>query len=195
MDADVLLTLGDQQIPGKGADGTFETNDDCTGSGKFRVPVLNNLEITYNFIATDGGEQIELLNTNANVVLHGVGRRISKPGAAPRCNNAMVLGTYGYRFDGSIPNVPFMAISGTFTHAIGGTWKGSDTLNLMGQYFARNNKGTYKLERNCRGTGFYTDNLGNSINYVFVVVDGGDTLYLQGADPGIKVSGVGRRIR
>ena len=55
--------------------------------------------------------------------------------------------------------------------------------------------GTYKLNSNCRGTGFYTDTLGNRINYVFTVVDGGETIYLQGADPGVAVSGIGRRIR
>src|SRR5215470_4395010 len=58
MDGDVHLTLGEQQIPTKWSGGTFKTNDDCTGSGKFFVQALN-LEMTYNFIATDGGEQIE----------------------------------------------------------------------------------------------------------------------------------------
>jgi hypothetical protein len=198
MDADVQLTVGNQSFPAPGTGGTFKTNDDCTGSGKFRVEALK-LDVTYNFIATDGGNQIELLNTNPGVVLHGVGRRISKASKAPSCNNGTVLGAYGYRFDGSIPNVPAIAISGVFTHSVdanyNGLWTGSDTLNLMGQYFPRVNQGTYKMESNCRGKGFYTDNLGNSINYVFVAVDDGDTLYLQGADPGIAVSGVARRIK
>jgi hypothetical protein len=198
MDGDVLTTIGDQQIPGKWSGGAFKTNNDCTGSGKFFVQALN-LEVTYNFIATDGGEQIELLNTNPGVVLHGAGRRISKTGFAPRCTNGTVLGAYGYRFDGRVPGVTALAISGIFTHSIdgdhNGVWTGSDTLNFMGQYFPRSNQGTYKMESNCRGTGFYTDNLGNKVNYVFVAVDGGDTLYLQGADPGVAVSGVARRIR
>ncbi len=198
MDGDVHLTLGDQQIPTKWSGGTFKTNDDCTGSGKFFVQALN-LEITYNFIATDGGEQIELLNTNSGVVLHGVCRRISQAGFAPRCNNGTVLGAYGYRLDGSNPGAQHMAVSGVLTHRIdggyNGLWTGSDTLNLMGQYFPRANQGTYKMESNCRGAGSYTDNLGNSVNYVFVAVDGGDTIYFQGTDPGVAVSGVGRRIR
>jgi hypothetical protein len=200
MDAEVLLTLGEQQIPGTGTEGRFQTNEDCTGSGKFIVPVLNNLEITYNFIATDGGNQIELLNTNPGIVLHGVGRRISQPGFAPRCNSATVAHTYGYRLDGSLPGIPFFVISGTFTHwaegRFNGTWKGTDTFNIMGQqYLPRENSGTYTIKSNCRGTGFYKDNLGNSANYVFVAVDGGDTLYIQGADPGIKAAGVARRVR
>jgi hypothetical protein len=117
MDGDVHLTLGDQQIPTKWSGGTFKTNDDCTGSGKFFVQALN-LEVTYNFIVTDGGEQIELLNTKQGVVLHGFGRRISRRGGLPpRCNNGAVLGAYGYRLDGSLPNTPFAAFAGKVTHS------------------------------------------------------------------------------
>jgi len=67
--------------------------------------------------------------------------------------------------------------------------------NFMGQYAQRTDKGTYKMENNCRGVGFYTDSLGNKINYVMTAVDDGDTIYFQGTDPGVAVSGVGRRIK
>ena len=110
MDADVLLTVGNQSFPAAGTGGTFKTNDDCTGSGRFFVAALN-LDVSYNFIATDGGNQIELLNTNPGVVLQGVGRRISKAGSAPSCTSGTILGTYGYRLDGSIPNVASAAFA------------------------------------------------------------------------------------
>ena len=199
MDADVQLVVGDQSFPAPGTGGTFKTNNDCTGSGKFRVAALN-LDVTYNFVATDGGEQIELLNTNAGVVLHGVARRITKAGKAPSCNNGTVLGSYGYRLDGSLPTVPLAAFAGKIVNSLGsgveGITTGSDTANFMGQYAPREIvTGSYKLNSNCRGTGLYTDSLGNKVNYVFVAVDGGETLYLQGADPGVAISGVGRRIR
>ena len=195
---DAILKIGDQSFPAPGTGGTFKTNDDCTGSGKFRVDALN-LDVTYNFIATDGGDQIELLNTNAGVVLHGVGRRIAKAGKAPSCNNGTILGSYGYRLDGSIPGVPLIALAGTQTFSVdsnyNGTWTGTDTFNAMGQYIPRVNNGTYTLGSNCRGKGFYTDNLGNQINYVFTVVDGGDTFYFQGNEPGIAAQGIARRIK
>jgi hypothetical protein len=198
MDADVQLTVGNQSFPAPGTGGTFKTNNDCTGSGKFRVDALN-LDVTYNFIATDGGEQIELLNTNAGVVLHGVGRRISKAGKALGCNNSTVLGSYGGRLDGSIPGVPVVAIGGSFTHSLGsnftGVINGQDTIALAGQFAPRSISGTYQLNSNCRGTGFYADTLGNQVSYVFTVVDGGETIYLQGAYPGVVMSGVARRIR
>src|SRR5262249_9915580 len=137
MDGDVHLTLGDQQIPTKWSGGTFKTNDDCTGSGKFFVQALN-LEVTYNFIVTDRGEQIELLNTNQGVVLHGAGRRISKTGKAPSCNNGTILGAYGGRLDGSIPGVPSLAIGRVFTHFVYDKYNGpmtrSHTVSFSGPY-------------------------------------------------------------
>jgi len=198
MDADVQLVVGQQSFPASGTGGKWTINDDCTGSGTFAVPALN-LQVTYNFIATDGGNQIDLLNTNAGVLLQGYGRRIAAPGKAPSCNNGTVLGSYGYRLDGSLPNVPTFIIAGTFTHTVDnnykGGWGGTDTFNAMGQYVPRINNGIYTLNSNCRGTGFYTDNLGNQINYVFTVVDGGDTLFVQGNEPGVAASGIARRIR
>ena len=197
-DADVQLVVGPQSFPATGTGGTWKINDDCTGSGKFTVPELK-LEVTYNFIATDGGNQIDLLNTNAGVLLHGYGRRIAAPGRAPNCNNGTILGTYGYRLDGSLPGVPAFIIAGTLTHAVDnnykGIWSGTDTFNAMGSNVPRVNNGTYTLNSNCRGAGFYTDNLGNRINYVITVVDGGDTFFVQGNDPGLAASGIAQRIK
>jgi hypothetical protein len=116
----------------------------------------------------------------------------------PRCNNAAILGAYGYRLDGSLPNTPFAAFAGKVTHSLGdggtGIINGSDTASFMGQYSPRALEGTFNIGSNCRGAGSYTDSLGNQINYVFTAVDGGETLYLQGSDPGVAVSGVARRI-
>ena len=194
MDADVQSVIGNQSFPTPGTGGTWTINSDCTGTGKFKVAALN-----YNFIATDGGDQIDLLNTNPGVVLHGYGRRISKAGKAPSCNNGTVIGTYGYRLDGSLPNVPLVIVAGTSTHSVddnyNGLSSGTDTFNAMGQYLPRVNKRTYKILSNCRGAGFYDDSLGNHINYVFTVVDKGDTIFFMGVDPGTAVSGVGQRIK
>ncbi|NOT60850.1 MAG: hypothetical protein HOP19_11575 [Acidobacteria bacterium] len=197
-DANVASVVNGQLIEGPGTGGTWTIKSDCTGTGKFRAAALN-LDVTYNFIATDGGEQIELLNTNPGVLLHGVGRRIAKAGKAPNCNNGTLVGAYGYRLGGSLPNVPAFIIAGTFTHAVDdsykGLWTGTDTFNAMGQYLPRVNTGTYTINNNCRGVGFYTDNLGNKINYVMTVVDGGDTIYIMGNEPGISASGIGYRIK
>ena len=59
------------------ATGTFTTNDDCTGTGQFPTPALGT--ITYYFVVSDGGNQIDLLNTNPGIALQGLGRRIALP--------------------------------------------------------------------------------------------------------------------
>jgi hypothetical protein len=195
----VYLNIAGQTIPNASwSEGTFQINNDCTGTGTFFVAALNQ-QITYNFIATDGGRQIDLLNTNAGNAFHGVGRRISQHGRAPSCTNGTVLGSYSYRLEGSLPGVPVFVGAGTVTHALdvglSGVTSGADTNGFNGQFAARTFQGTYKLNSDCTGTGRYTDSLNNTINYVFVAVDGGEELYFQGTNPGEIVSGVGKRVQ
>lgn len=195
----VYINIAGQTIPNASwSNGTFKTNDDCTGTGTFFVAALNQ-QITYNFIATDGGRQIDLLNTNAGNAFHGVGRRIAAHGRAPSCTNGTVLGSYGYRLEGSLPGVPVFVGSGLVTHSPGdgvtGVTSGADTNGFNGQFAPRTYQGTYKLNSDCTGTGRYTDSLGNTINYVFVAVDEGREVYFQAIDPGMIVSGVGRRVQ
>ncbi len=196
----VHVTIGGQQIPNAGwSTATFQTNSDCTGTGKFFVAALNQ-EITYNFIVTDGGRQIELINTNGGNAFNGYGRRISTAGRAPSCNNGTILGSYSYRLDGSVPGVTNLSGAGLESYALddgfNGTFSGSDTISFNGQIVPRTLQGTYTLNSDCTGTGKYTDSLNpNPINYVFVAVDGGRELFFQGTDPGVIISGVARRVQ
>lgn len=196
----VYINIAGETIPNASwTEGTFTTNDDCTGSGSFFVAALNTT-ITYNFIATDGGRQIDLLNTNAGNSFQGAGRRISQHGRGPSCTNGTVLGTYGYRLEGSLPGVPAFVGAGIVTHSLdansfNGVITGSDTNGFNGQYLNRTFQGTYRLNNDCTGTGSYIDSLGSTINYVFVTVDGGEEIYVQGIDPGNVVSGVARRVK
>ncbi len=199
MSGNVYLNIAGQTIPNASwTNGTFIISDDCTGSGTFFVAALNQ-QITYNFIATDGGRQIDLLNTNAGNAFHGVGRRISQHGRAPSCTNGTVLGSYGYRLEGSLTGVPVFVGSGLVSHAPGdgvtGVITGKDTNGFNGQFVPRTFQGTYKLNSDCTGTGSYTDSLNNTINYVFVALDGGQELYFQAINPGDIVSGVGKRVQ
>jgi hypothetical protein len=95
--------------------------------------------------------------------------------------------------------VPAAAILGIGTHSLDenfkGVFTGADTFNFMGQYAPRINKGTYTLNSNCRGFGFYSDSLGNKINYTFTVVDGGDTIFFSGTDPGVAFQLSGTRLK
>ncbi len=179
------------------APGTFTTNDDCTGTGKFATAALG--VITYFFVVTDGGDQIDLLNTNQYIVLQGLGRRIAPAGRAPRCNSRMIEGSYGYRLEGSLPGVANTAFVGMLTNTAydgtSGKISGFDTASFNGQFAPRSLQGTFKLNRDCTGTGNYGDSLGNTVNYVFTVVDGGDHLYLQGSDPGVNIFGIATRSR
>lgn len=174
MSGRVHQTIGNQQMPNVSwSNGTFKTNSNCTGTGEFFFAALNQT-ITYNFVVTDGGRQIEVLNTNPGIVLQGYGYRIAEAGRAPSCNNGTVLGTYSVRLDGAIPGTSPIAIIGTLTHSPGsnynGVLTGADTFAAAGQFIQRQNKGTFTVNSDCTGTGFYKDSIGNDINYFFMVV-------------------------
>lgn len=195
----VYLSVAGQTIPDASwSIATFQTNSDCTGKGSFFFAAFNQT-ITYDFVVTDGGRQIELINTDTGNSFNGYGRRISNAGRAPSCNNGTILGTYGYRLEGSLPGVPNLSGMGIETYALdagfNGIFSGSDTNSFNGQIVRRTIQGKYKVNTDCTGTGNYTDSLGNAINFVFVAVDGGREIFFQGTDPGISVSGGARRLQ
>ncbi len=194
--AKVRLTINGQTIPATGTNGTFTVNEDCTSSGTFKIPELNQ-QITYKAIYTDEGDQLQIINTDPGIVLQGHGRRIAPAWHAPRCDNRMIAGDYGYRLEGSLPGVPSVAAAGLLTHTLSGKISGFDAASFNGlQVPRRDYQGTYKLNRDCTGTGNYKDSLGTTVNYVFTVVDGGNEIFLQGANgDGDNVFGVGRRVR
>lgn len=179
------------------APGTFTTNDDCTGTGKFATPTLG--VITYFFVVNEGGDQIDLLNTNPGIALQGVGRRIALAGRRPNCNSGMIAGHYNYRLEGNIPGVPNLAGVGYISHTpydrMTGKMSGFDTYSFNGQILTRSIQGIFKINSDCTGTGNYGDSLRNTVNYVFMVVDGGKQIYLQGSDPGANVFGIATRSR
>ena len=177
------------------ATGTFTTNGDCTGTGRFPTPALG--VITYYFVLSDEGNQIDLINTNQGIVLQGTARRIALPRQRPNCSNRMIEGHYSYRLEGSFPGVSNFAGVGYVIHTPydreNGKISGFDTNSFSGQITPRSIQGTYKLNRDCTGSGRYGDSLGNTIDYVFMVVDRGKHIYLQSNYPGGNVAGIATR--
>jgi hypothetical protein len=190
------VAINGQSFLTTGVNGTFKTNADCTGSGTFFGPELG-LQVSYDFIVTDNGNQLEILNTNQGIALQGVGRRIAAAGQRPNCNARMIEGHYSYRLEGNIPGVPNLAAVGYFIHtpydSENGKISGFDTNSFNGQIRPRSIQGTFKLNSDCTGTGNYGDSLGNTVNYVFMVVDGGKHIYAQGTDPGANVFAIATR--
>jgi hypothetical protein len=180
------------------ATGTFTTNDDCTGTGRFATSSPLGV-ITYYFVLSDNGDQIDLINTNQGVALQGTARRIALAGQRPNCNNRMIQGHYSYRLEGSFPGVPNFAGVGYLIHTPtdreNGKLSGFDVNSFSGQIAPRSIQGTYKLNTDCTGSGRYGDSLGNTIDYVFMVVDRGNQIYLQSNYPGGNVAGLATRSR
>ena len=190
------VTINGQSFLTTGVNGTFKTNEDCTGSGTFFGPELG-LQVSYDFIVTDGGNQLEILNSNQGIALQGVGRRIAPAGQRPNCDSRMIEGHYGYRLEGSFPGIPNFASAGYLIHTAydreNGKVSGFDTNSFNGQIAPRSIQGTFKMNSDCTGSGNYGDSLGNTIDYVFMVVDQGKHIYLQSNYPGGNVAGLATR--
>jgi hypothetical protein len=190
------VAINGQSFLTTGVNGTFRTNEDCTGTGTFFGPELG-LQVSYFFVVSEGGDQLEILNTNPGIALQGVGRRIAPGGQRPSCNSSMIEGHYSYRLEGNFPGVSNFSSVGYFSHTAydreNGKLSGFDTNSYNGQIVPRSLQGTFKLNSDCTGTGNYGDSLGNTINYVFMVVDGGKHIYFQGIDPGTNVFGIATR--
>lgn len=190
------VAINGQSFLTTGVNGTFQTNEDCTGTGTFFGPELG-IQVSYYFVASDEGNQLEILNTNPGISLQGAGRRIAPAGQRPNCDNRMIEGHYGYRLEGNFPGVSNFSGVGYAIHTAydreNGKLSGFDTNSYTGQILPRSIQGTFKMNSDCTGTGNYGDSLGNTINYVFMVVDGGKYIYLQGTDPGTNVFGVATR--
>jgi hypothetical protein len=72
-----------------------------------------------------------------------------------------------------------LAITATSRHLSGGRIVGFDAASFNGaQVPRRDYQGTYKLNRDCTGTGNYKDSLGTTVDYVFTVVEEGKEIYL-----------------
>lgn len=190
------VAINGQSFLTTGVNGTFKTNEDCTGSGTFFGPELG-LQVSYDFIVTDGGNQLEILNSNQGIALQGVGRRIASAGQRPNCDNRLIEGHYGYRLEGSFPGVPNFAGVGYLIHTAydreNGKVSGFDTNSLNGLILPRSIQGTFKMNSDCTGTGSYGDSFGGKIDYVFMVVDQGKHIYLQSNYPGGNVAGIATR--
>ena len=126
------------------------------------------------------------------------GCRIAPAGRTLRCDSRMIEGSYGYQ-EGSLLGVANTMFVGTLINTaydrVTGKISGFDTASFNGQFAPRSLQGTYKLNQDCTGTGNYGDSLGNTVNYVFMVVDDGDHIYLQGTDPGVNIFGIAKRMR
>ncbi len=193
----IIISLNGQPVPNVPYSGTFTINSDCSATGSFTD--ATGLRVTFKYVATDGGDELYFVNTDAGNVLSGVARRISSGSHAPRCTVGTINGQYGYHLSGALQGVGPVALAGVINHgldgALGGIFNGADTFSANGQIIpVRTIDGTFKMNGDCTGTGNYRDSLGQTINYAFIATGGGRELFLQGTDPGVNVSGFAKRL-
>jgi hypothetical protein len=192
----LAASFGGQVVTDDSINGSFTINDDCSGLGEFTLG--SGAKVTHSFVATAGGSELQLLNTDAGFTFAGVAKRTSSDGRRNYCTNGSILGRYGYRLYGTIQGVGAIALVGDLEHKLDAAGKfsftGKDINSLNGMIVPRTLQGTYDTGGDCAGKGVYTDSLGQTINYRFVIVDGGQEIFLMGTDQGTTVNGIARRL-
>ena len=127
-----------------------------------------------------------------------VGGLRAKAEAAQDCSNASLAGTYGFQIAGGIPGV--MAISGVYRLSFDGqgnfTQIGDSQILVNGQppvvVLGQPGSGTYTVNPDCTGTETLT--IGGKVHHSsFVLVDHGKEVLDMNADPGVVITGVGKK--
>lgn len=118
--------------------------------------------------------------------------------ADQNCSNASLTGTYGFQITGGIPGV--MAISGVSRLSFDGqgnfTQIGDSQILINGQppmvSLGVPGSGTYIVNPDCTGTETLT--IGGKVHHsTFVLVDHGKEVLDMNADPGVVITGVGKK--
>ena len=114
------------------------------------------------------------------------------------CSNASLKGSYGFQITGSIPGV--FAIGGVARVLFDGQGNFTQTddvqILVSGQapvvILDRPGGGTYTVNPDC--TGSETLNAGGKVSHSrFVLVNHGKEVFDMGSDPGVVVTGVGKK--
>jgi len=117
------------------------------------------------------------------------------PAEADRgCTLRSVRGDFGYEVTGTNLAVGLVSAVGRVNADGNGTLVGADTLSVSGTILRRQITGAYTLEEDCTGTVLFTDDLGQSTNLDFVLVDKGDELRFIQTDPDTIITGNARRL-
>ena len=166
--------------------GTYTVASNCTGTGN-----------------PDGGSPFSIVVTSTGfLALHLFAEGFAVKQGSPTCTNAILEGSFGFETTGvflaavSAPAVAFIGdLKFTVDPSGEGVISGHVAASEDGE-FHRIEKvtGSYSVDANCRGTATITSK-GNSMNFSFVGVDGGNEMLVVETDANTVVTGTLQRSR
>jgi len=164
--------------------GTYQVQANCRGN--MALTVNSSFVSLFNFEMVGGGDSALVAFSSAGGVL--VGRAYRATAGATQCGNGSLTGNYGFLLSG---------VAGGLLYSEEGqvVSDGNGNLNVTA---VQNSNGTvstlppgsgaYSLTGNCSGTAFVTNQFGTA-NYLFAVVQNGQSVLFLETDAGATVAG------
>ena len=162
--------------------GTYSVSKNCTGS--LTVKFQNGSTASENFVLDDSKKGAQMIRTDSGLVKSGL---VLDQGAVT-CGATGKKATFAANLTGTINGIGPAAAVGQATLDGKGNISGTGTFSLDGSILTGSISGTYTENSNCTGTAAITPQGFSTLNFDFVVVNGGKELLLIETDAGTTVS-------
>ena len=169
--------------------GSYVVQSNCSGTISLKQNPQTSATLTFQVI--DQAQAMILAVSTSGEVVAGRAYRVTAGSGTPQCGNGSLSGAYGYLFTGyaSVSGQSYIySDSGEVTSYGNGNLATASTANLGGTFSNIKGTGTYSVSNNCQGTASITTLTGTS-NYVFAVVQDGQTVLFLETDTGTTVGG------
>jgi len=149
--------------------------------GNMTLTVNSSVTELFDFEVVSGGQSVLLTFSSSTGVI--VGRAYQAP---QTCGNASLSGSYGFLLSGVSGGV--FSEEGQVISDGNGNLSVTSVVNSNGTVSKIPGNGTYSLISNCSGTAAVTSQFGSN-NYLFAVVQDGQSILFLATDPGTTVAG------
>jgi uncharacterized protein (TIGR03437 family) len=174
--------------------GTYVVQSNCTGSITLAVNSQTQAARSLTFQVINNAQSMIVAISNAGEVVTGKAYRTTSGSGSPQCSNGSLSGTYAYVLTG-VAGVSggsyFYSDTGQITADGNGNLTSTSIANVGGTFSNISGTGTYSVTNQCSGTATITTQPGTS-NYVFDIVQDGQTVLLLESDAGTTVGGTGQ---
>ena len=193
----VATTVGQISFDGKGSEsgsqtqsvggtiktstfsGTYSVAKNCTGT------VVGSDGSTTNFVVDDSNKGAQIISTTSGLVYSG----FSLAQGTVTCGLTGKKQTLAANLTGTINGIGQVAAVGQLILDGKGNVSGGGTFSLAGTILPGTISGTYTEGANCTGTTQITPQGLSTLNFSFVVVNGGKEILLIETDSGTTVAG------
>lgn len=165
--------------------GTYSVKTNCTGNITITITGGGSGTAHVNFVFDQSRKGAQIIDTDAG----GTGEGIGLAQGLVTCGLTGIKHTFAAELFGRIPNTGPIAYVAQVILDGKGNVSGTGTFDVAGTIVTSSFTGTYTENANCNGTLQITPSSFNTLNFYFVVVNGGKEILLLDTDSNAQVAG------